>query len=311
MFRHSTRPWFAAICLACSAATAVWAADKVSFQRQIRPLLADKCFACHGRDAEHREGGLRLDERGAALTGGDSEQAAISPGKPDASELVRRIFSADDGERMPPPESKKSLTAAEKDLLRRWIAEGAEYQAHWAFTAPVRPAIPEVKDKTWPRNDIDRFILARLEKEGLAPSPEADPTTLLRRLTLDLTGLPPSLDDIDRYLPLSPSPPRPLSELRTEGERGREGEWEMEIQRLLASPHYGERWGRIWLDGARYADSDGYEKDKPRFVWAYRDWVVSALNRDLPYNQFIVEQIAGDLLPGATQDQIVATGFLR
>jgi hypothetical protein len=269
-------------------ATSAQAGEKVDFQRQIRPLLADKCFACHGRDADHRQGALRLDIRDSALKGGDSEHPAILPSKPDQSELIRRIFSADDEERMPPPDSKKSLIAAEKDLLRRWIAEGAEYQAHWAFTAPVRPAVPQVKNAEWAKNDIDRFILARLEKEGLTPSPEADPITLLRRLSLDLTGLPPSVEDIDR-----------------------QEATESAIERLLASPHYGERWGRIWLDGARYADSDGYEKDKPRFVWSYRDWVVGALNRDLPYNQFVIEQIAGDLLPDATQDQIVATGFLR
>ncbi len=295
--------------LACMAV----AADKVDFQRQIRPLLADKCFACHGRDAEHREGSLRLDERAAALKGGDSEQPAIVPGKPGQSELVRRILASDDAERMPPPDSKKSLSAAEKELLKQWVAEGAEYQSHWAFTAPVRPAVPQVKDQAWPKNDIDRFILARLEKEGLAPSPAADPMTLLRRLTLDLTGLPPSVEEVDQYLSPSLRPSVSPSGGEDRGtERRRNGEtYDAAVTRLLASPHYGERWGRIWLDGARYADSDGYEKDKPRFVWAYRDWVVGALNRDLPYNQFVIEQIAGDLLPNATQDQIVATGFLR
>src|SRR5262245_34485492 len=262
------------------------AADKVDFQRQIRPLLADKCFACHGRDEEHRQGKLRLDQREVALKGGESGEPAIVPGQPETSELVRRVFSTDDTERMPPPESKKSLTDAEKELLRRWVADGAEYQAHWAFTAPVRPQVPAVKEAAWPKNDIDRFILARLEKEGLAPSPSADRVTLLRRLTLDLTGLPPESKDLDEAYAAA-------------------------IARLLASPHYGERWGRIWLDGARYADSDGYEKDKPRFVWAYRDWVVGALNRDLPYNQFVIEQIAGDVLPNATQHELVATGLLR
>ena len=261
-------------------------ADEVDFQRQVRPILAAKCFACHGRDAEHREGGLRLDEREAALKGGESGTAAIVPGKSDESELVRRIFATDDTERMPPPESKKELSASERETLKRWIAAGGEYQTHWAFQAPVRPAVPAVQDQSWPRNDIDRFVLARLEKEGLRPSPEADQVTLLRRLTLDITGLPPQPDEM-------------------------EADFSAAIARLLASPHYGERWGRIWLDGARYADSDGYEKDKPRFVWAYRDWVVNALNRDLPYNQFVIEQLAGDLLPNATQDQIVATGFLR
>src|SRR5262245_10604108 len=263
-------------------------ADKVDFQRQIRPLLADKCFACHGRDADHREGGLRLDVREAALAGGDSGEKAIIAGRPDKSELVRRIFASDPDERMPPPKSKKELSAIEQDLLRRWIAEGAEYQEHWAFKPPVRPDVPQVNNANWPKNDIDRFILARLEKEGLAPSPRADAITLLRRMTLDLTGLPPATAELEKH-----------------------ESFEAAVTRLLSSPHYGERWGRIWLDGARYADSDGYEKDKPRFVWAYRDWVVGALNRDLPYNHFVIEQIAGDLLPGATQDQIVATGFLR
>ena len=282
-------------------------ADKVDFQRQIRPLLADKCFACHGRDTEHREGGLRLDEREAALKGGDSGEKAIVPGEPTKSEVVRRILATDPDERMPPAKSKKELTASEKELLRQWIAEGAEYKAHWAFSAPVRPDVPRIagtldnppRDKedisfsgtpaeAWPKNDIDRFILARLKKEGLSPSPPADKATLLRRVTLDLTGLPPTIADLDA-----------------------QESYPAAVERLLASPHYGERWGRIWLDGARYADSDGYEKDKPRFVWAYRDWVVGALNRDLPYNQFVIDQIAGDLVPKATQDQLVATGFLR
>ena len=289
--------WAFALLIALSATPSLaLAEDRVDFQRQIQPLLANKCFACHGRDAEHREGGLRLDEREAALKGGDSGEAAIAAAQPEKSELIRRIMTSDDDARMPPPTSKKELTAAEKELLRKWIAEGAEYKAHWAFAAPALPPLPSVRNAVWPQNEIDRFVLARLEREGLAPSPQADNTTLLRRLSLDLIGLPP--------------------EGETDRETGRQGDKEKErfeamVSRLLRSPHYGERWGRIWLDGARYADSDGYEKDKPRFVWAYRDWVVSALNRDLPYNQFVIEQIAGDLLPSATQDQIVATGFLR
>ena len=295
LLKTPMRPLFVALLFVTAQATRCWAADqaaeKIDFQRQVRPLLADKCLACHGRDEAHREGSLRLDERAAALQGGDSELPAIVPEQPDKSELVRRIFAADEGERMPPPDSKKALTAAEKDLLKRWVAEGAQYESHWAFTAPARPSVPEVKNMAWPKNEIDRFILARLEREGLAPSPPADRVTLLRRLSLDLIGLPPSIDEVDQFV----------------GEHA----YQVAVQRLLASPHYGERWGRIWLDGARYADSDGYEKDKPRFVWAYRDWVVSALNRDLPYDQFVIEQIAGDLLPDATQDQVVATGFLR
>ena len=188
------------------------AADKVDFQRQIRPLLADKCFACHGRDDEHRQGEMRLDLRETALKGGESGAPAIVPGQPEKSEFVRRVVSLDDTERMPPPDSKKSLTDAEKELLRRWVADGAEYRDHWAFTAPVRPPLPNVKNEGWPQNDIDRFILARLEKEGRAPSPCADPGTLLRRLTLDLTGLPPELKHIDDAYAAA-------------------------IERLLASPH--------------------------------------------------------------------------
>src|SRR5262245_41944637 len=177
--------------------TPLRAAEKADFQREIRPLLTDKCFACHGRDAEHREGGLRLDEREAALAGGDSGEKTIVPGQPAKSELVRRIFASDPDERMPPAKSKKELTAAEKELLQRWIADGAEYKSHWAFTPPVRPAVPAVKNAAWPKNDLDRFILARLEKERLSPSPAADRTTLLRRLTLDLTGLPPEVEKLD------------------------------------------------------------------------------------------------------------------
>src|SRR5262245_19135359 len=293
------------------------AAENVDFQRQVRPLLADKCFACHGRDAEHRQGSLRLDDRKAALKGGDSGEAAIVPNRPEQSELVRRIFSRAADERMPPPDSKKELNAAEKELLKRWVAEGAEYKAHWAFTAPLKPSVPKVagtlrvplsennapNDGTrsvpateWVQNDIDYFILACLEKEGLSPSPPAERTTLLRRLTLDLTGLPPTVKELDDFLAVPPSLPLSVSisaDKDRETERQRDGgrAFEAAVERLLRSPHYGERWGRIWLDGARYADSDGYEKDKPRFVWAYRDWVVGALNRDLPYNQFVIEQL--------------------
>src|SRR5688572_1916142 len=211
------------------------AGDKVDFQRQIRPLLADKCFACHGRDAAHREASLRLDGRAAALKGGDSELPAIVPGPPDKSELVRRILTADEGERMPPPDAKKSLTAAEKELLKQWVAAGAEYEAHWAFTAPVRSPVPQVKDSAWPKNDIDRFILARLEKEGLAPSPPAESATLLRRVTLDLTGLPPAFWEGEAPAEPARREPRPPSDPAAV--------YNAAVARLLASPHYGERWG--------------------------------------------------------------------
>ena len=224
----------------------------------MRPILVDKCFACHGSDAEHREARLRLDVRDAALAGGESGLPAITPGKPEQSELVRRIDIEGD-ERMPPETAKKPLSDQEREILRRWIVAGAEYQQHWAFVAPARPQVPATKDPAWTRGDLDRFVLARLEAEGLAPSPAADRAALLRRLTLDLTGLPPTIAEIDAF----------LADDRPEA-------YDEAVERLLASPHYGERWGRIWLDGARYADSDGYEKDKPRFVWAYRDWVIGA-----------------------------------
>jgi hypothetical protein len=267
---------------------------KVAFARDIRPILADKCFKCHGPDIKQRKGKLRLDNRRDATAPAESGSPAIVPGKVDNSELYHRITSDDPDEHMPPAETGKSLTPAEIARLKTWIEEGAEYQGHWAFVPPVRPALPAVKNSGWCRNPIDTFILARHEAEGLSPSPEADKITLIRRLSLDLIGLPPSIPDVDAFVADT-----------------REDAYARLVDRLLDSPQYGERWGRIWLDAARYADSDGYEKDKSRQVFAYRDWVIHALNRDLPYSQFIIEQIAGDLLPGAGQDQLVATGFLR
>jgi len=268
-------------------------ADLVDFNRDIRPILSAACFQCHGPDAANREADLRLDTREGALAdlGG---YAAIVAGKPRQSELLRRVVASAADERMPPPAAGKRLSDQQIDLLRQWIEQGARWSTHWAFTAPVRPPQPDTGPSTWPRNPIDTFLLARLQAEHLEPAAQADRTILLRRLSLDLIGLPPTLAQIDAFLADS----RP-------GATGRQ------IERLLASPHFGERWGRIWLDAARYADSDGFEKDKPRDVWFYRDWVIDALNRDMPYDQFLIEQIAGDLLPGATQDQRVATGFLR
>jgi hypothetical protein len=272
------------------------------FQRDILPLLKANCFRCH--DQRKGKAGLRLDVRSRAQRGGESGQPAIIPGHSKRSELIRRVASEDDDEVMPPGDNKR-LSADQVQLLRAWIDSGAVWpdalagedlrkQKHWAFRPPLRPALPKVKRQTWPRNAIDHFVLARLEKEGLAPSSEADRVTLLRRLSLDLIGLPPTLQEVDAFL----------------ADRS-DHAYEKAVDRLLASPHYGERWGRHWLDGARYADSDGFEKDKSRQVWFYRDWVINALNRDLPYDQFIIEQVSGDLLPNATQDQIVATGFLR
>jgi hypothetical protein len=278
------------------------AADRprVDFEHDILPLLKDRCFSCH--DGRKHTSGLRLDVKARALKGGESGKPAVVPGDSAKSELIRRVTSTDEAVAM--PFKLERLSAAQVQTLREWIDAGAAWPdalagddpslRHWAFRPPVRPEIPEVKDGNWPRNPIDAFVLARLEKEGLKPSPEADKTTLIRRVTLDLTGLPPTPEEVDAFLN------DPAQEA-----------YEKVVDRLLASPHYGERWGRWWLDAARYADSDGYEKDKPRFVWFYRDWVVNALNRDLPYDKFIVDQLAGDLLPNPTQDDVVATGFLR
>ena len=268
--------------------------SKVDFSREIRPILANKCFSCHGADPGQRKGKLRLDTPEGAHAGGESGEKGIVPGNPDASELYQRIVSSDEADHMPPAKSGKSLNPREIETLKRWIEQGGVYTAHWSFAPPVKSEPPAVKDSAWPRNFIDPFVLAKLEAEGLKPSPEADKVTLIRRLGLDLTGLPPTPAEVDAFL--ADSSPKA---------------YETVVDRLLASKHYGERWGRIWLDAARYADSDGFEKDKSRQVWFYRDWVINALNTDLPYNEFITDQIAGDLKPNASQDQVVATGFLR
>ena len=274
---------------------------RVDFARDVQPILKSRCFSCH--DGRKHKAGLRLDVRASALRGGESGKPALVRGDSKKSELLRRVTSRDEDEVMPP--SGEPLSEAQVKLLRAWIDSGAvwpdalagddaPWKRHWAFRAPVRPSLPSIHDGKWPRNPLDRFVLARLEKEGLKPSLEAERVTLIRRLSLDLIGLPPTIEEVDAFL----------------ADKSDQA-YEKVVERLLSSPHYGERWGRHWLDAARYADSDGFEKDKLRQVWFYRDWVINALNRDLPYDQFIIEQLAGDLLPGATQDQKVATGFLR
>ena len=278
----------------CGVVPAARGAGAIDFQRDIRPILSDNCFKCHGPDAEARKGKLRLDVREQAVQGGRSGKPALVPDKPEAGEMIRRLESAVETEVMPPPKTGKKLTPKQLDLLRRWIAAGANYQQHWALVPPVRPPLPKVLDAHWVRTPIDAFLLARLEREELKPAPQASKATLLRRLSLDLIGLPPAPQEIDAFL-------------KDESPQA----YDKVVDRLLASPHYGELWARHWLDAARYADSDGFEKDKPRQVWMYRDWVVNAFNRDLPYSQFIIEQLAGDLLPKPTQDQLVATGFMR
>ena len=266
----------------------------VQFNRDVRPILSGHCFKCHGPDDATREADLRFDQRDVAIAAAASGSVAIVPGKPDESELLKRITSADHDVLMPPPAANKPLTDAQKQTLRDWIATGAVYESHWSFTPPVEPPLTDVKHASWPRSPLDRFVLAKLEQAGLAPSPEADKYTLARRVSLDLIGLPPTPEEIEAFV--NDSSP---------------GAYEALVDRLLASPHYGERWARRWLDLARYADTNGYEKDRTRSIWPYRDWVIAALNADMPFDQFTIEQLAGDMLPGATPAQRIATGFHR
>ncbi len=264
-------------------------AEKIDYSLDIRPLLSDNCFRCHGPDADNREADLRLDIREDAVSTG-----AIEPGESGSSETLARIQSADPELVMPPPSTGKQLSELEISKLRDWIDQGAEYSDHWAFVPPVRPTLPAVRDQQWVRNPIDQFVAAKLDRHDLKPSSEADKVTLIRRLYLDLVGLPPTPGEVDRFV----ADPH-------------EQAYQRVIDQLLRSQHFGERWARWWLDAARYSDSDGYEKDKQRSVWAYRDWVIDAMNRDMPYNDFIIHQIGGDLLPEAGQAERVATGFLR
>ncbi|MFO0844978.1 MAG: DUF1549 domain-containing protein [Gemmataceae bacterium] len=259
---------------------------KLDFIRDVRPVLADACFACHGFDKSKRKAGLRLDT--------DEGRAVVEPGRPDESELIRRLVSADARKRMPPAKFARPLDPRQIETLRRWVAEGANWAPHWAYVAPKSPPLPAVQHPAWPRNPVDQFVLARLEREGLTPSPEAPRHTLIRRLSLDLTGLPPTPDEVDAFLADS-----------------RPDAYERLVDRLLASPRFGERLAYDWLDAARYADSNGYQSDRDRVMWPWRDWVVRAFNADQPFDQFTVEQLAGDLLPGATREQVLATGLHR
>ncbi len=261
----------------------------LDFNRDIRPILAENCFYCHGQDSNKRQGDLRLDLRESAIQPG-----AIVPGDAPKSKLVQRIHATDPETMMPPPKSNRRLSAEQKQLLERWISAGAVYQSHWAFVAPVRPPEPAVTRQDWVRTPIDRFVLAKLEKEGLGPSPEADRLTLLKRLSIDLTGLPPTPQEVDDFL-ADPS----------------EQAYERTVDRLLASQHYGERMALPWLDAARYADSNGFQQDGDTWQWVWRDWVVKAFNQDLGFDQFTVWQLAGDLLPDASTDQKIASAFNR
>jgi mono/diheme cytochrome c family protein len=281
------------------------AGQAISYTRDIRPILATNCFPCHGPDENTREADLRLDTAEGATEDLGGHQA-IAPGKPDESEILVRIMETDPDLKMPPPESHKTLKPARIELLRNWIAQGAKYEQHWAFVAPTRPAVPELPAELsgWSDHPIDRFIAERLKQVGLAPAAPADPEVLVRRLYIDLIGLPPSIEEAKQWTARLKTLPADSGSVNAAAY----GEL---VDHLLASPHYGEHWARRWLDLARYADTNGYEKDRPRDIWPYRDWVIRAFNQDMPFGQFSKAQIAGDLIGGAGRDAVVATGFHR
>jgi hypothetical protein len=266
--------------------------SEVDFNRDIRPILSNRCFKCHGPDL--KKAGLDLQNRETAFKRLKSGNFAIVAGKSSESALIERVSSTDEDMRMPPKDKGERLSADQVARLRAWIDQGAKWEEHWAYVKPRRPPLPEVQRRGWPLNGIDYFVLARLEKEGLDPSPEADRATLIRRVSLDLTGLPPTLEEVDAFV----------------ADRSLDAYLDV-VDRLLASPHYGERQAVPWLDEARYADTNGYEKDERRTIWPYRDWVIHAFNRDLPFDQFTLEQLAGDLLPNASIEEKIATGFHR
>jgi hypothetical protein len=278
----------------CGAVMRAAADDPVRFQRDVLPILAENCFACHGFDKAARQAGLRLDTAEGAMVVLESGARAIVPGKPEESELISRTTTSDADLRMPPAETGNSLSVEEVQTLRRWIAGGAGYEKHWSLVPPQRSGPPAVAGVEHP---IDRFVQARLAEQQLTPSPAAADATLIRRVSLDLTGLPPTPAEVDGFIAAAA--------------KDREGAYHELVDRLLASPHYGEHWGRWWLDQARYADSNGYSIDAPREIWKFRDWVIEALNADMPFDQFTIEQLAGDLLPNAGESQKVATGFHR
>ena len=269
-------------------------AAKVAFNRDIRPILSNTCYQCHGPHEAARERDLRFDTEEGLFGSTKEGFPLITRGNPSESEIFLRITHDDPEERMPPEHSNKSLSAEQIALLKSWIEEGAPYEGHWSFIAPVKHAAPPVRNEDWVRDEFDAYILARLEAEGLEPSPEADRRTLIRRVTLDLTGLPPTRDELRAF----------LNDKTPDA-------YERVVDRLLASPHYGERMALAWLDQSRYADTNGYSIDGGRHMWLWRDWVINAYNDDKPYDAFVREQIAGDLLINPTDQQIVATGFNR
>ena len=271
-----------------------WAEDPISYSRDIKKILSNNCFECHGPDSQARKKTPRLDVAEGAYAKTTGGITPIVPGNPEASEIIKLITSDDPDLMMPPADSGKQLTEKEIELIRQWVKEGAQYEAHWSYVAPKQATLPSVSDKGWVSNPIDQFILARLEQEKLTPSVEADRRTLIRRVSLDLIGIPPTPEEIDAFV-----------------NDKRSGAYARVVERLLNSPAYGERWAGMWLDLARYADTKGYEADRARVIWKYRDWVIKALNDDMPYTQFTIEQLAGDLLENPTEDQITATAFHR
>lgn len=277
--------WF--LFISCIGQTA-----EVTFNRDIRPILSDTCFTCHGPSKPGRKGDLRLDKPDDVYSDRDGYHLVV-PGHPEKSELYQRIIKSGRGH-MPPKRSGRQLTAKQIELIKQWIEQGAEWEKHWAFIPPERPSLPKVDNQTWANCEIDQFILARLEKEKLLPSAQASKEKLIRRVTLDLTGLPPTLDEIDQFL--NDDSPNAYENL---------------VDRLLASPSYGEHFANGWLDAARYADTNGYQQDRTRTLWPWRDWLIQALNHNMPFDQFTIEQLAGDLIPNATTSQKVATGFNR
>lgn len=289
MLRASLIAFFASVVPA-------FAATPLEFNRDIRPILSENCFQCHGQDPAHREADLRLDVFESAIEERNGFRAIV-PGNPDESEIILRIISDDEEEVMPPKKSHKTITPSQVALLRQWINEGAKYEQHWAFVTPKKPATPKTKDSTWARGPIDSFVLQRLEKENLTPSPAATPAAWLRRVSFDLTGLPPTPFELDAF----------TADATTQGDAA----YEAAVDRLMASPHFGERMAMEWLDAARYADTHGFNNDSARTMWRWRDWVIDAFNSNQPYNQFLTEQLAGDLLPQPTLEQKIATGFGR
>ncbi|MGE0760158.1 MAG: DUF1549 domain-containing protein, partial [Pirellulaceae bacterium] len=287
------RPLVCLLMVLSSAVVSAAAEPTLDYNRDIRPILSETCFPCHGFDERAREAELRLDLADAAYQERDGT-TPIVPGNPQGSEVWRRIVSEDPDRQMPPPDSKRSLDADQRARIRRWIEEGARYAGHWSFTPPAKVPLPDVSRPDWVRNEIDRFVLARLDQQGWQPSAEADRTTLIRRLSQDLTGLPPTWSEVEAFV-----------------QDRSEHAYESLVERLLKSPHFGERLALDWLDAARYADTNGFSIDGGRHMWLWRDWVIYAFNSNMPYDEFLRDQLAGDLLPSATPAQLVATGFQR